>query len=274
MTSWLHRAIVSVPESLSRDGGDRVVFFDTPKHDTPAGNFLQQLLAQLWDVDPAELDQCIYNVEGEYDLAGRAYGGNDLMRGDLCLLETGAGGHPPHAVGPKHIHYAEADKVDLYVTTRHAQRIRQALQRVELMRRREERGQDPKAPAWIVSQARDEILAAEVPSKLEGQGPIYKVNMRRPGEAYADPILVDGAQLAAPTLAALKRLEGVETIRRARPQKPPTPTPWHEIPRDGGDSEMVRMYCGRCGHTQDYAANDTKPAACPSCGWTDRAAPG
>jgi hypothetical protein len=261
--AWLTRAYVYPPDSVTRSSASRTVFFDVPTRDTNRGAYLVQLLATLWGVDAGELEGCVESIRDEFDLAHDSYGGNDLNRGDLCLLESGAGGS--FGVGPKGIHYAAAGEVDLYVSPRHAQRIRAALQRVEFMRRQAERGDDPSAPQWTVGQARDEILAAELPErvsdwasretldreakKLDAQGPILRVPMRRAGEAWPAEILVDGAQLAAATLAALKRLKGVEVIRRARPAPKPEDgcARGHDLVEIDRGPTWTLGRCSRCG---------------------------
>lgn len=216
--SWLYRAMVCLPETLSSSLHERIVFFETPTLATQPAAHLTQLLATLWHIPPGDLDPCIYNVYSERELLdSHAFGPADS--GNLRLLETGCGGDVAPAVGAERIHYAAARDIDLFVSPRNTARIHAALEAIELLRNRAERHRPDEKDALaaaIVTGARDEILDAVVASlKLSGtHGPILRVTIRRPYGVYPEEVLVDADKLSTPTRRALKQL-GAPVAKRA-----------------------------------------------------------
>lgn len=127
-TGTLHRAIVSLPESMCprhEPLHERIVFFDRP-HGTPAGAHLETLLALAWNIDTAGwcADGRIYNIYSARELIFDIGASTDP---DHRLFETGWG-------GPERIHFANPAHVDLLVAPRLHARLLAVLNHVHEVR--------------------------------------------------------------------------------------------------------------------------------------------
>lgn len=125
--SWLHRAIVSLPQRLAEYGRpmqERIVFFETPTYKADACEHLLKVLALAWNTTPEDFpDGCIYNLHEEFELLDRSA----PEHGDTRLLEIGWG-------GTQHVTYADPADVDMFVSPRVQARLLDAFMVIEQAR--------------------------------------------------------------------------------------------------------------------------------------------
>lgn len=117
----LYRAIVSLPEALCPAGEtmhERIVFFTAPAGCPSSGQYLENLLSHVWNVEPCGWcdDGHIYNITTESALAWDGVSQDS----DARLFETGWG-------GPDGVTYADPIQVDFLVAPALKLRLQTAL---------------------------------------------------------------------------------------------------------------------------------------------------
>lgn len=72
------------------------------------------------------------------------------------------------------------------------------------------------SPEALLEAARTELLGAQVSDLSQRRGDLLLVNVRRPYDTTATPMLIDSARLSAATLDAVHRTRAPVLLRRPR----------------------------------------------------------